>query len=88
MGVPRPDPAQGGTGPYRFERNVTRHGADCTTTTRRIDLYRRGCFVCEAKHGGAPHRQASPFTGETDAQRRANVRNTPAWVRHMQQAKG
>ena len=88
LGVPRPDPAQGGIGPYRFERNVTHHEADGTATTRRIDLYRRGCFVCEAKQGGAPHRQASLFTGETDAQRRANVRNTPAWVRHMQQAKG
>ena len=88
LGVPRPDPAQGGIGPYRFERNVTHHEADGTATTRRIDLYRRGCFVCEAKQGGAPHRQATLFTGETDAQRRANVRNTPAWVRHMQQAKG
>lgn len=88
LDVPRPDPAQGGIGPYRFERNVTHHEADGTTTTRRIDLYRRGCFVCEAKQGGAPHRQASLFTGETDAQYRANVRNTPAWVRHMQQAKG
>ncbi len=89
LGVPRPDPAQGGTGPYRFERNVTHHEADgTTTTTRRIDLYRRACFVCEAKQGAAPHRQLSLLTGETEAQRRANVRNTPAWVRHMQQAKG
>ncbi len=88
LGVPRPDPAQGGGGPYRFERNVTHHEADGTTSTRRIDLYRRGCFVFEAKQGAAPHRQATLFTGETDAQRRANVRNTPAWVRHMQQAKG
>ena len=88
LGVPRPDPAQGGIGLYRFERNVTHYEADGSTTTRRIDLYRRSCFVCEAKQGGAPHRQATLFSGETDAQRRANVRNTPAWVRHMQQAKG
>ncbi len=88
LDVPRPDPAQGGIGPYRFERNVTHHEADGTTSTRRIDLYRRGCFVCETKQGAAPHRQASLFSGETEAQRRANVRNTPAWVRHMQQAKG
>ncbi len=88
LDVPRPDPAQGGIGPYRFERNVIHHEADGTTSTRRIDLYRRGCFVCEAKQGAAPHRQAGLFSGETEAQRRANVRNTPAWVRHMQQAKG
>ncbi len=88
LGVPRPDPAQGGIGPYRFERNVTHWEDDGTTTTRRIDLYRRACFVCEAKQGAAPHRQATLFAGETEAQRRAHVRNTPAWVRHMQQAKG
>ncbi len=88
LAVPRPDPATGGIGPYRFERNVTHHEADGTATTRRIDLYRRGCFVCEAKQGGTPHRQTGLFTAETEAQHRANVRNTPAWVRHMQQAKG
>jgi len=88
LGVPRPDPATGGIGPYRFERNVTHHEADGTTTTRRIDLYRRACFVCEAKQGGSAHRQPSLFGAETEAQHRANVRNTPAWVRHMQQAKG
>ena len=88
LGVPRPDPAMGGLGPYRFERNVTHYNDDGTTSAGFIDLYRRGCFVCEAKQGGAPHRQTSLFTGDTDAQRRANVRNTPAWVRHMQQAKG
>ncbi len=87
--VPRPDPAIGGVGPYRFERNVTHHEADGSTTTRRIDLYRRACFVCETKQGGTPHRQESLFTaGESEAQHRANVRNTPAWVRHMQKAKG
>ena len=88
LAVPRPDPATGGIGPYRFERNVTHHEADGTATTRRIDLYRRECFVCEAKQGSTPHRQTSLFTAETEAQHRANVRNTPAWVRHMQQAKG
>ncbi len=88
LGVPRPDPASGGTGPYRFERNVTHHEADGSTTTRRIDLYKRGCFVCEAKQGGAADRQARLFVHETEAQRRANIRNTPAWARHMQQAKG
>ena len=39
LAVPRPDPATGGLGPYRFERNVTHHGDDGTTTTRRIDLH-------------------------------------------------
>ena len=63
LGVPRPDPASGGFGSYRFERNVTHHEAD-GTTTRRIDLYRSGCFVCEAKQGGTPHRQAGLFMAD------------------------
>jgi len=88
LGLPRPDAATGSGGPYRFERGVTHNEADGSTSTRRIDLYRRGCFVCEAKQGGTPHRQAALFGQESEAQHRANVRNTPAWVRHMQKAKG
>ena len=88
LDVPRPDPATGGGGAYRFERNVTHHEADGAATTRRIDLYRRGCFVCEAKQGGSPLRQTSPFQAVSEAEYRANIRHTPAWVRHMQQAKG
>jgi len=88
LGLPRPDAASGSGGLYRFERGVTHNEADGSTSTRRIDLYRRGCFVCEAKQGGTPHRQAALFGLESEAQHRANVRNTPAWVRHMQKAKG
>ena len=86
--VARPDAATGSGGPYRFERGVTHHEADGSTSTRRIDLYRRGCFVWEAKQGATAHRQTALFASESEAQRRANVRNTPAWVRHMQKAKG
>ncbi len=69
LGVPRPDPASGRIGPYRFERNVIHHEADGTTTTRCIDLYRRACFVCKTKQGAAPHRQASLFTRELAGRR-------------------
>jgi hypothetical protein len=51
LGLPRPDPAgaEHRENAYVFERGVTfRHG-DGTTSAGRIDLYRRGCFVCEAK---------------------------------------
>ncbi|MBM4354428.1 MAG: class I SAM-dependent DNA methyltransferase [Deltaproteobacteria bacterium] len=54
--VARPDPS----GPddeanqYVFEKAVTfRHG-DGTTSVGRIDLYKRGCFVLEAKQGVDP----------------------------------
>jgi len=87
LGLDRPDAATGSGGPYRFERGVNHQEDDGTTSKRRIDLYRRDCFVCEAKQGGAPQPQAALFGGN-EAERRANVRNTPAWVRNMQKAKG
>jgi hypothetical protein len=51
--VPRPDPA----GPadeknaYLFERAVPFPNPVGTTTVKRIDLYKRDCFVLEAKQG-------------------------------------
>jgi len=95
LGVPRPDPANGSGGDYRFERGVTHHAADGSTSNRRIDLYRRACFVLEAKQGSNPHRQMPLFltknkllSRENEAQHRANVRHSPGWTKHMLQAKG
>lgn len=59
LGVPQPDPA--GARPdvndYVFERVVKEPNGDGTFATRRIDLYRRGSFILEAKQsrqeGGA-----------------------------------
>ena len=51
LGVPRPEPAGAdhADNAYTFERSVTfRHG-DGSTSAGRIDLYRRGAFVCECK---------------------------------------
>jgi len=59
--VPRPDPA----GPdddknaYVFERAVPFPNPDGSTTVKRIDLYKRDCFVLEAKQG-------SDMVGESD----------------------
>ena len=86
--LPRPDPAAGGGGDYRFERSVTRNEADGGTSTRRIDLYRRGRFVLEAKQGAATQRQPSLFAPGDEAAFRANVRTTKGWQRHMLAAKG
>ncbi len=95
LGVSRPDPANGSGGDYRFERGVTHHAADGSTSNRRIDLYRRGRFILEAKQGGNPHHQTPLFlnenkllSGENEAQHRANVRHSPGWTKHMLQAKG
>ncbi len=88
LGVPRPHGATGGGGDYRLERAVKHHDADGGTSSKRIDLYKRDCFVLEAKQGAAPDRKAAPFKITSDNQRRSNVRNTPEWARYMQQAKG
>ncbi len=49
--VPHPDPADASHefNDYVFERRVERRLADGTAETRRIDLYRRGSFILEAK---------------------------------------
>jgi len=51
LGVPRPDPASATSGrnDYVFERVVEGHNPDGSTSQRRIDLYKRGSFVLEAK---------------------------------------
>lgn len=87
LGVPRPDPAAGPLGDYRYERGVTHREADGATTTRRIDLYKRGCFVLEAKQGANAPRQGTLF-GAAEAERRANVRRSPGWAQAMLKAKG
>ncbi len=61
LGVDRPAPATASTeeNDYVFERSVRRSAADGTHGLGRIDLYKRGCFVLEAKQsrqtGGVKH---------------------------------
>ncbi len=52
LGVPRPDPATGRTDAdrYVFEKPVTRI-VEGRESTGRIDLFKAGCFVLEAKQG-------------------------------------
>ena len=53
IGVPHPDPATPDTqmNAYVFERAVTFTDGTDKTSTKFIDLYKRGCFVLEAKQG-------------------------------------
>ena len=54
--VPRPDQASHDTAlnTYSFERAVTFREADGSTARGRIDLYKRGSFVLEAKQSRRP----------------------------------
>jgi hypothetical protein len=51
IGVGRPDPAGAGTdgNDYVFERAVRESNGNGTFSHRRIDLYKKHCFVLEAK---------------------------------------
>ncbi|MDB5352801.1 MAG: hypothetical protein JWN86_4048 [Planctomycetota bacterium] len=51
VGVPRPEPTRpdDAENAYVFERAVTFQNPDGSTSAGRIDLYKRGCFVLEAK---------------------------------------
>ncbi|WP_018875418.1 DNA methyltransferase [Thioalkalivibrio sp. ALE31] len=54
LDLPQPDPASDDTrdNAYVFERRVTIRNPDGTENRGYIDLYRRGCFVLEAKQTG------------------------------------
>ncbi len=53
IGVPKPDPGvpDDTKNAYVFDRSIPRQEADGSTTTNFIDLYKRGCFICETKQG-------------------------------------
>ena len=88
--APKPNPATGDprADGYVFERAVTIDKPDGTTTTNFIDLYKRGCFVIEAKQGSDQkpkpdrEREASLFAEDRLPARRGKgtaVRGTKAW---------
>lgn len=92
LGVPRPDPtvADESQNTYVLEKAVTFKHADGTTSTGRIDLYRRGCFVCETKQGVETRRTPaeSDLATVTTARRGHGVRGTKAWDDAMIAARG
>jgi hypothetical protein len=72
LDLPRPDPASDDTrtNDYVFERGVKRRESEGLASTLRIDLYKRGCFILEAKQSRADHRdegQTSLFKADETA---------------------
>lgn len=84
LGVAHPDPAGATTenNDYVFERAVRESQPDGTTSVRRIDLYKRGCFVLEAKQsrqqGGTKQIAEQPRLFPVEAGRR-DVHRRRAW---------
>nr|WP_320144510.1 DNA methyltransferase [uncultured Cohaesibacter sp.] len=95
LGVERPKPAKedGQNNDYRFERPVTFTHTG-SNNRGRIDLYRKGCFILEAKQGG--NRAEKPKDGiEALAKQSASKerlghgqRGTAKWDDTMLKARG
>ena len=94
LGLPQPHPAGSGNEAYVFERAVTFHHPDGSTTTGRIDLYKRGCFVLEAKQGSdQKDAETLPLFGGASvaaakAKKGTAVRGTKGWDVAMLAARG
>ncbi|MDP3070165.1 MAG: hypothetical protein Q8N18_07750 [Opitutaceae bacterium] len=91
--VPRPDPAGADTehNAYVFERAVPLHQRDGKSTTGRIDLYKRGCFVLEAKQYAAEKPAGEPAElalDATPARKPKIARGSEAWDDAMLKARG
>ena len=80
LGLPRPEPATGESGPRRVMCSSAQlhfHNPDGTTSTGFIDLYRHDAFVLETKQGCEAKREATLLE-------QAGLRYAPAasWARH------
>jgi hypothetical protein len=76
---------------YVFERAAPFPNPDGTTTVKRIDLYKRDCFVLEAKQGS--DKAANPDTfalsaPKTKMRRGTAVRGTAGWDAAMHETRG
>jgi len=70
---------------YVFERPVTFHHPTGLTSTGRIDLYKRGCFVLEAKQGSPASEPTLLF--DVPQRRGTAVRGTSGWDQAMIRAR-
>lgn len=89
--VARPDPTRpdDAENAYVLERSVTFHNGDGTTSVGRIDLYKRGCFVLEAKQGSERPEVVGGLAFPKRTRRRGTaVRGTAGWDDAMLAAKG
>jgi hypothetical protein len=87
IGVPRPNPTRNDDrlNLYVFERTVIYPRAYGAVSTGRIDLYKRGCFVLEAKQGSDHSPAPAPSTTRT--RRGVAVRGGKYWERTMMEAR-
>lgn len=87
LAVPRPDPARQDErdNAYVYDKTVWFDDGDGKRTANFIDLYKRGCFVMEAKQGSAADNDGADLFDlaafARDMQRRGTaVRGTTQWT--------
>jgi len=94
LDLPRPDPSQADEEKnwYVIDKTVYEKEFDGSTTALFIDLYRRGCFVLEAKQGSNPVQTdlfaLAPSEPQRKTKRGTAMRGTSAWDAAMLKARG
>ena len=92
LDLPRPEPTRPNVedNAYVFERDVTFQNLDGTTSIGRIDLYKRGGFVLEAKQGSEQPVEDEFELAAKPAKRKKGtaVRGTKGWDDAMLKARG
>ena len=92
--LPRPDPSQAeeSANSYVIDKAVYFQNLDGYSTTNYIDLYKRNCFVLEAKQGSNPlSNSATPLASAKEPRRMKRgtaVRGTHGWDEAMLAARG
>lgn len=93
LDVPEPEPTRpdASDNAYVFEKGVADPHDDSKATVRRIDLYKRGCFVLEAKQGVEQEAQKEAEVRAASRKGRAKkghgTRGTRGWDAFMQRAR-
>ncbi|MCU1249282.1 MAG: hypothetical protein JWQ49_2311 [Edaphobacter sp.] len=94
LDIPRPDPSQADdfANTYVIDKAVVFQNLDGSTTTNFIDLYKRHCFVLEAKQGSNPQPESAATLASLCTPRRMKrgtaVRGTHGWDEAMLAARG
>jgi hypothetical protein len=94
LDVPRPEPSQADeiANTYVIDKAVFYKELDGSTTTNFIDLYKRNCFVLEAKQGSDPVREHLSEFHNPEPRRRVKrgtaVRGKLGWDTAMLRARG
>ncbi|MGC1871174.1 MAG: DNA methyltransferase [Acidobacteriaceae bacterium] len=94
LNLPRPEPSQADevANSYVIDKAVYFQNLDGSSTTNYIDLYKRNCFVLEAKQGSNPlSASVAPLSAAKELRRMKRgtaVRGTHGWDEAMLAARG